>query len=54
MEMELVLAPSVVYKDFISCYLVCTTGKFDQSGLKIWFWAIFDETSWILKYLAEI
>ena len=34
MEVEVRLAPFVLYKDFVSCFLLCTSGKFNQSGLK--------------------
>ena len=34
MEVEVKLAPFVVYKDIATCFWVCTSGKFTQSGLK--------------------
>ena len=34
MEVELELAVFVVYKDCIICFWACTSGKFNQIGLR--------------------
>ena len=42
-EVEVELAPFSVYKDCVSGVWVCTYCKFNQSGLKKLFRAVFDE-----------
>ena len=34
MEVEAEIAPFLVHKDFVRCFEVCSSGKFNQSGLK--------------------
>ena len=43
MEVEVGIAPFVVHKEYVSCFWVCTSGNFNQSGLKSLFRAIFDK-----------
>ena len=57
MEVEVRLSPFVVHKDCVSCFLVCFSGKFSQSGLKKLFSKFFmkkTEFCHRLKYLAKI